>query len=134
MKGAIPITIVTVATVAAAAAVWFWALRPLGFASYLSSTDATDADIIRRYWPHRLIEPEWIGASPEKLDRLMKWHIYETVARLSVVGLLWFVITGGVVYEFVRRRRVRLTTRCSERRHHVMVAAGASCGRRCWVV
>jgi hypothetical protein len=83
MKRNITMTIVTVATVAAAAAVWFWALRPLGFASYLSSAGATNADIIRQYWPHRLVEPEWISAKPDGFDRLMKWHIYETVARPS---------------------------------------------------
>jgi len=107
MTRTITLTIVTVATVAAAIAVWFWALRPLGFASYFSSTDATDADIIRQYWPHRLVEPEWISATPDRLDRLMKWHIYETVARLSVVGVLWFIIAGGSVYRFVRGRRLR---------------------------
>jgi hypothetical protein len=107
MKRNITMTIVTVATVAAAAAVWFWALRPLGFASYLSSAGATNADIIRQYWPHRLVEPEWISAKPDGFDRLMKWHIYETVARLSVVGVLWFIIAGGAAYRFIRARRPR---------------------------
>jgi hypothetical protein len=107
MQRTITITIVAVATVAAAAAVWFWALRPLGFASYFSSTGATDADIIRQYWPHRLVEPEWISATPDGLDRLMKWHMTETAARLSVVGVLWFIITGGAVYRFIRVRRLR---------------------------
>jgi len=93
-------------TVVAVAAVWFWALRPLGF-SYLSSGDATDADIIRQYWPHRLIQPEWISAAGDKLDRLMKWHKYETIARLSVVILLWLIIAGGVAYRFDRRQRLR---------------------------
>jgi hypothetical protein len=107
MKRTITMTIIAAATVAAAAAVWFWALRPLGFASYLSSTWATDVGIIRQYWPHRLVEPEWISATPDKLDRLMKWHIYETAARLSVVGLLWSIITGRAVYRFVRGRGLR---------------------------
>lgn len=94
MQRTTTITVIGVATVAAAAAVWFWALRPLGFASYLSSTGATDADIIRQYWPHRLVEPEWISATPDRLDRLMKWHVYETVARLSVVAALWLLTVG----------------------------------------
>ncbi|NOS69671.1 MAG: hypothetical protein HOP33_07055 [Verrucomicrobia bacterium] len=105
--GHVTITVIAVATVAAAAVVWFWALRPLGFASYLSSTGVTEADIIRQYWPHRLVEPEWISATPDRFDRLMKWHIYETLARLSVVGVLWFIIAGGAVYRFVRGRRLR---------------------------
>ena len=107
MKRTIAMTIVTVATVAAPATVWFWALKPLGFASYLSSTDATDADVIRQYWPHRLVEPEWISATPNRLAKLMKWHISETAARLSVVGMLWFIIAGGAVCRFVRGRRLR---------------------------
>jgi len=93
------------ATVAAAAAIWFWVLRPLGFASYLSSREATDADIIRQYWPHRLVEPEWITTSPDGHDRLMKWHFAETVVRLSVVAVLWFIIIGSVVFRFIRGRR-----------------------------
>ena len=40
------ITLVTAATILSGVAAYFWALRPLGFASYLSSTGATDADII----------------------------------------------------------------------------------------
>ena len=95
--------IIAVATFAAAAAVWFWALNPLGFVSYLSSTGATDADIIRQYWPHRLVEPEWISASPDKFDRLVKWHTAEVGARLSVVGLLWFIVTCGCVYRSFSR-------------------------------
>jgi hypothetical protein len=107
MKRAITTTIIMVATVAAAVVVWFWALRPFGFASYLSSTEATDTEIIRQYWPHRLVEPEWINAGPDRLDRLMKWHSAETVVRLSVVGVLWVAIVGGVGYGFVRRRRTQ---------------------------
>ena len=104
MQRTITITIVGVATIATAAAVWLWALRPLGFASYLTSTGASDADIIRQYWPHRLVEPEWVSATP---DRLMNWHMAETGARLSVVAVLWLLISGGAIYGFVRRRRVR---------------------------
>ncbi|HOW67739.1 MAG TPA: hypothetical protein P5186_27460 [Candidatus Paceibacterota bacterium] len=96
------ITIVTIATFAAAAAVWFWALRPLGSASYLSATGATDADVIRQYWPHRLVEPEWVSATP---DRFMKWHMAEAIARLSVVGVVWLIISGGAILRFTRGRR-----------------------------
>jgi hypothetical protein len=107
MKRTIAITIIIAATIAAGAAIQFWAIRPLGFASYLSSTDATDADIIRQYWPHRLIEPEWISATPDTLDRLIKWHNYETIARPFVVIVLWLFIAGGVAYRFDRGQRLR---------------------------
>jgi hypothetical protein len=52
-----------------------------------------------------LIEPEWISATPDRLGRLMKWHNYEAVARLSVVGVLWFIIAGGVAYRFDRQQK-----------------------------
>src|SRR5213592_1657588 len=104
MRRTITMTIIAAATVAAVTAVWFWALRPLGFASYLSSVGATDAEIMRQYWPHRLIEPEWISATSNSMDRLMKWHIYETTARFSAVGVLWFIVVGGTLYRICRGR------------------------------
>src|SRR5437773_239275 len=100
MQRNITITIVAMATVAAAAAVWFWALRPLGFASYLTSTGATDAEIIGQYWPHRLVEPEWVSATP---DRLMNWSLTEAVVRSSVIGVVWLIITGGAIFRYSRR-------------------------------
>jgi hypothetical protein len=54
-----------------------------------------------------LVEPEWISATPSRLDRIMKWRNSETLARLSVVGVLWFIIAGGAVYRFVIRRKLR---------------------------
>jgi hypothetical protein len=102
MKRTLTITIAAAATVAAGAAIWFWALRPLGFSSHPSSTTASDADIIRQYWPHRLVQPEWVSDVP---SRLMNWHRTEAVARLAIVAGLWLLISGGVVFRFVRRRR-----------------------------
>lgn len=107
MKRNFTITIVTMVTAGAAAAVWLWALTPVGFCSYLSSTGTTDVDIIRQYWPHRLVDPAWISATPDGLDRLMKWHMTEPIARLSVIGALWFIIVGGTVYRFIRGRGLR---------------------------
>ncbi len=104
MQRTITIAVIALATVAAAAAVWFWALRPLGFASYLSSTGASDADIIRQYWPHRLVQPEWVSATP---DRLMNWHFAEVCARLAVVAVSWSLTVGGFFYGVIKRRRVR---------------------------
>lgn len=95
-------TVMILMTVAAALAVWFWALAPLSFASYLTSPGASDADIIRQYWPHRLVEPEWVR---RPRDRLLHWPLMETVARLAVVSVLWLFVTGGVVYGLMRKRR-----------------------------
>jgi hypothetical protein len=96
------VSLVALLTTAACAAIWLWALRPLGFSSYLTSTGAADAEIIRQYWPHRLVQPEWVTDVP---SRLMNWHRTETAARLVVVLGLWFLISGGAVLGFVQRRK-----------------------------
>ena len=97
--------IFTIATLAAAAAVWYWAFRPLGFVSYLASTSATEADIIRQSWPHRIVEPEWVSATP---DRIQNWHFTETTVRVSIVGLLWIIVTSGAIYSDIKGRRLQL--------------------------
>ena len=78
-------------TLLSGVAVYFWALRPLDFASYLSSMGASEADIIRRYWPYRLVQPEWVSEVP---DRLMNWHLAEAFARLAVVCSSWLVFVA----------------------------------------
>jgi len=94
----ITITIVAVATIAAVLPFRHWALRPLGVASYLSSSSETGDQIITRYWPHRLVQPQWISTTPGGADRFTKWHFYETAARVSVVGAFWLTITGGAIW------------------------------------
>jgi hypothetical protein len=95
MKQMPAMLIVVGATLGAAAAIWFWALRPLSF-HYVSSTSATDADIIRQYWPHRLIQPEWVTPAKGTGERLMKWHLTETGARVVVVLLPWLAMIGWI--------------------------------------
>jgi hypothetical protein len=99
------ITLVAAATILSGVAVDLWALRPLGFASYLSSTAAGEADIIRQYWPHRLVEPEWVSSVP---GRLLNWHLTEAIARLALVFALWLLficVAGrGVAFTLVWRR------------------------------
>jgi hypothetical protein len=97
------IAIISAVTVAAASAIWLWSLRPLGGGSYLSSTTESDADIIRRYWPHRLIEPEWVSATQ---STLISWTVTETLARLSVVGVSWFMSAGVAVYILVKGKKL----------------------------
>ena len=81
------------ATAISAVAVCFWALRPLGFASYMSSSMASDAEIIRQYWPYRLMQPEWVSTVP---SRLVNWHLTEATARLALVGGLWLLFVSIV--------------------------------------
>jgi len=99
MKRASAMIVVAVVTLAAASTVWLWALRPLAGGSYLSSTTETDADIIRRYWPQRLVEPEWVGPKPD----LISWAMTETFVRLSVVALSFIMIVGFAVYIFIKQ-------------------------------
>ena len=87
------ITLVMAATFLSGALVYFWALRPLGFASYLSSTGASDADIIRQYWPYRLVQPEWVSEGP---NRLMNWHLTEAAVRMALTGGFWITFIGTV--------------------------------------
>ena len=101
--------VMVMATVAAAAVIWFWALRPLGAVSYLTSTGASDADIIRQYWPHRLVEPEWVSPTP---GRLMNWNLTETVVRLAVVAVLWLFIATGATYELLRGKQSGCDIEC----------------------
>ncbi len=100
------ITLVMAATVLSGVLVYCWALRPLGFASYLSSTRASDADIIRQYWPYRLVQPEWVSDVP---SRLMNWHLAEAIARLALTGGFWLAFIGivgrGVTFTPMWRRR-----------------------------
>jgi hypothetical protein len=103
------IWIILAMCVAAGAAIWFWALRPLGFVSYLSSTGTSEAEIIRRYWPHRLVQPEWVSASS---DRIMNWHFAEAVTRLIAVSVVWcLALAAGVAaYAMSKNRRANHQT------------------------
>jgi hypothetical protein len=102
-------TLALIASIAAIAAAWFWALGPfLGSHFYAVPNGATEADIIRQYWPRRLIEPEWI-ATP---DRLMNWHLDETVARLTCIAVLWIVVNGICSWRQVSRLTFLVVRRC----------------------
>jgi hypothetical protein len=81
------------ATILCGVGVLFWALRPLGFASYLSSTGASDADTIRKYWPHRLVPPDWVSDNP---STLMNWSLVEAAVRLSVLVGFWLLVIVSV--------------------------------------
>src|SRR5579859_5923029 len=105
MKRTTKIILVAAATILAGVALYFWAGRPVGFASYLSSTGANDADIIRQYWPYRLVQPEWVSNVP---SRLINWHLAEAFVRLALLGGSWLLFVGivgrGVTFSPVWRR------------------------------
>ena|ERR1039457_4303994 len=90
------------ATLAAIAAVWFWALRPLLTPLfYLHPTDWTDADLVRHIWHFRLVQPDWVSTPPD----YMRWSQAETLARLSVVFLGWLVSITFIIRRYLRSHK-----------------------------
>ena len=90
------------ATIVAGALVWFWALRPVGFASYLTPSGTGSEEIVQIYWPFRLVEPSWLGGTPNSLDQLMRWHYTEALLRLVAIVIPWLLLAAF----FVRRSRL----------------------------
>jgi len=92
----------------AAAALKFWALQPFHAAGYSMvighfttqpDTDDTDAAVIRRDWPYRLVQPEWVNRTP---DLFTNWTNDETAARSVVVGVGWLIVTGLLIHTYIR--------------------------------
>jgi hypothetical protein len=97
-KRILTLSLLTLATTAAGAAIIFWATSPLnGF--YFGSTDA---EIIRQCWPHRLTQPNWTSASG---NMLFDWSMTEARVRLSVVASAWAATGAAILYAHLRRRQ-----------------------------
>jgi hypothetical protein len=95
------LAVIALATPAALAAAWFWALRPmLAPISYLHPLNWTEADLVRHLWHFRLVQAEWIG-SPPRYD-ILRWMQAETLARWALVWLGWY---GGC--KWLLRRHLR---------------------------
>jgi hypothetical protein len=93
--------IVAVATVLAIAFLWFWAMIPLTAGGpFFGSRD--DPALIRRYFPMRVVQPEWIHG---KHSLLMDWTFAETRVRSSIVLILWLACTVAIVYGYRRARQ-----------------------------
>jgi hypothetical protein len=87
-------------TLVAAGMLQFWARQPHHISyDYLSSTKPTDADIIRYYWPHRLIQPEWVRRTPDWLEN---WSHAEATVRCLIVGAGWLIVSGGLLHGYTR--------------------------------
>ena len=90
------------ATLAAIAAAWFWALSPLlTLFGYIYPSDWTDADLVRHIWHFRLVQPEWVCTPPE----YMSWSEAEALARLSVVFLGWLVCITFIIRRYLRSHK-----------------------------
>ncbi|MGD1087200.1 MAG: hypothetical protein ABR955_00530 [Verrucomicrobiota bacterium] len=61
----------------------------------ISSIGSTEAEIIRRHCPIRLIQPEWVNSQP---DLLLNWTLVETKARLALVAVLWLCGISVIVH------------------------------------
>jgi hypothetical protein len=97
--------LLSVITLAALVAAWFWALRPLFTPlAYLHPSNWTEADVVRHIWHSRLVQPEWVS-SPPNYDYL-KWEQAETLARLSVVFVGWLVSITLVILKYLRNRGI----------------------------
>lgn len=91
-------------TLISAAALKFWAARPYHAAGYSIVGDfATDADAdtaaIRRDWPFRMVQPEWVSRTP---DLFANWTYAETAARSIVMCVTWLVTTGLLISSYIR--------------------------------
>src|SRR5665647_916443 len=103
MKKSTFIILVVVVTLAAVAAVRFWALVPLcTMLAYIYPPDWTDADLMRHIWHVRLVQPEWVSSPP--MYSYGRWMIAETYARLLLVFLGWIVCITFISRRYLRSR------------------------------
>src|SRR5688500_15638052 len=54
----------------------------------IANTNWTETDLIRDRAPIRLVQPEWVSNTP---DKIMNWVVAETCARLGLILTLWVV-------------------------------------------
>jgi hypothetical protein len=96
------IVLLLLTTLAAIAAVWFWALTPLHAPLfYIHPTDWTDADMVRAIWHFRLVQPEWVSSPPD----YFLWAQAETLARGIMVLLAWATTAILLEKRYLRSQR-----------------------------
>lgn len=101
-----------------AAALKFWAIQPFHASydivgNYATDTEA-DAAAIRRDWPHRLVQPEWVGVTP---DLFGNWTKAETAARSVIVGVVWLVVTGLLIHRYIRLPKYKTAKNATTTNH-----------------
>ena len=95
------ISILAFTALIALAVAWVWALAPLLIPLVsINSTEFTSADVVRRVWHLRLVQPEWVSRPTD----YVRWSQVESLARFMVVVLGWSVGAAFVI-------RSRLTSR-----------------------
>jgi len=74
------------------------------------SNGTTDSEIINQYWPHRLIQPQWLDKNYGEMELLFHWSHMELLARL-VVCLLAAILLSCITHHLVKRLINRLSQR-----------------------
>ena len=101
------------ATLAAAAVEWFYALPVMFcFISYMYSQShpPTGAQMIRDLWPFRFVQPEWLGrTSDNRWDLLARWQVTEAGVRTFLIFLVWGALVAALVYRHRKLMRCQRT-------------------------
>ena len=93
---------VAVITLIALAAVWFWAFAPVLIPlNSINSTELTSADVVRRVWHFRLVQPEWVSNPTD----YVLWSRAESLVRFLLVVLGWLLGVAFVVRDHWISRR-----------------------------
>jgi len=82
---------------------WAFSVLPV---SMLGNYGTTDLDLINRYCPYRLIQPEWLGNDFAELELLLQWSVAENFARVAallIVAALLALLTLGLWKRLVAR-------------------------------
>ena len=80
-----------------------WAFAPVTFTTYLGPSRTWTAALIRDYWPHVFIKPEWFGNTPDVYE---KWAFLEAAVRLALVAFTWLSLVAWFVIRYRRRQRL----------------------------
>lgn len=82
--------------------VWFWALGPVLIPlNSISSTEFTGADVVKRVWHLRLVQPEWVARPTD----YVRWSQSESLARFILVVLSWLAGIGFIVRSHLANHR-----------------------------
>lgn len=92
------------ATMVGFAAALYWALGPLLTAGSFWGND--DAEMVRRYFSFRVVQPEWLGNAANLFPH---WIAVETRARLIIVAVLWLMIGIATGYKSITGLRAHKT-------------------------
>lgn len=79
-------------TLAALAAAAFWGIRPLSALGGLRNMDSTPTGLVQQRVPIHFVSPNWISGK-DNLEIERKWSVVETIVRLAIVFITWFVAT-----------------------------------------